>query len=65
MVLETFNKELYEKNLKADAYEEGIKDSLITKIKIKLAKGKSVEQIANELEEAAETIQKLMEEIRR
>ena len=62
-ILESFDRELYERDLKQDAYEEGIKDSLITKIKTKLAKGKSVEQIADELEETAETIQKLVEEI--
>lgn len=66
-ILESFDKELYERDLKQDAYEEGLQDGesnkLISLIKIKLAKGKSVEQIADELEEATETIQKLVEEI--
>ncbi len=60
VVLETFNKELYEKNLKADAYEDGVRDKLLSQIKIKLSKGKSVEQIAEELEETVETIQEYM-----
>ena len=60
VVLETFNKELYEKNLKADAYEEGLQDKLISQIKIKLSKGKSVEQIADELEESIEEIKQLI-----
>ena len=63
VVLETFNKELYEKNLKADAYEEGANDKLISKIKIKLSKGKSVEQIADELEETVEAIQEYIKTI--
>lgn len=67
VVLETFNKELYEKNLKADAYEEGVQDGeknkLISMIKIKLAKGKSVEQIADELEECVDMIQQLVVQI--
>lgn len=71
VVLETFNKELYEKNLKADAYEEGVlfgrregaSDKLLSQIKIKLEKGKSVEQIADELEETVETIQEYIKTI--
>ena len=63
VVLETFNNELYEKNLKADAYEEGANDKLISKIKIKLSKGKSVEQIADELEETVEAIQEYIKTI--
>ena len=40
---------LYEKNLKEDAYSEGKKDGIyqgkVSLIKIKLAKGKTVEEI--------------------
>jgi len=77
MVLSTFNKELYEKNLKEDAYNEGrndgiaegraegriegIREKLLEKIRIKLAKGKAVEEIAEDLEERIDTIRELME----
>lgn len=76
VVLETFNQELYEKNLKADAYEDGIRvgmeqgiqegiqkgesKKLLSLIERKLAKGKTTEQIAEELEESEETILELM-----
>lgn len=72
VVLETFNQELYEKNLKADAYEDGIRvgmeqgiqkgenKKLLSQIERKLAKGKTTEQIAEELEESEETILELM-----
>lgn len=71
VVLETFNKELYEKNLKADAYEDGVQfgkreganNKLLSLIKIKLSKGKSVEQIADELEETTEVINNLIKQI--
>lgn len=62
-ILESFDKELYERDLKADAYEEGANDKLISKIKIKLSKGKSVEQIADELEETVEAIQEYIKTI--
>lgn len=39
-ILKSFDKELYERDLKQDAYEEGLQDKLISLIKIKLAKGK-------------------------
>lgn len=63
VVLETFNKELYEKNLKEDAYEDGVRDKLLSLIRIKLEKGKSVEQIADELEETVEMIQEYIKTI--
>ena len=59
-ILESFDKELYERDLKQDAYEEGVQDKLISLIKIKLAKGKTVEQIADELEESIEEIKQLI-----
>ena len=59
-ILESFDKELYERDLKQVAYEEGEKNKLLSLIKIKLAKGKSVEQIAEELEETVESIEKLI-----
>ena len=73
VVLSTFNKELYEKNLKADAYEEGKEDGiheggrlkLKELVKRKLAKGKSAEEIAEALEEDLTLIKELIEEITR
>ena len=67
-ILESFNKELYERDLKQNAYDDGLQagieigenNKLISKIKIKLEKGKSVEQIAEELEETVESIEKLI-----
>ena len=63
-ILESFDKELYERDLKQNAYDDGVKDGennkLISQIKIKLEKGKSVEQIAEELEETVESIEKLI-----
>ena len=67
-ILESFDKELYERDLKQNAYDDGLqagievgeKNKMISKIKIKLEKGKSVEQIAEELEETVESIEKLI-----
>lgn len=63
-ILESFDKELYERDLKKNAYDDGVKDGennkLVSQIKIKLEKGKSVEQIADELEETVESIEKLI-----
>ena len=75
-ILESFDKELYERDLKADAYEDGVQagrqagleagenNKLVSQIKIKLAKGKSVEQIAEELEETQETIEKIVSQLK-
>ena len=46
MVLYSFDKELYEKDLKQIAYEDGEKNKLISIVRKKLAKGQSAEQIA-------------------
>ena len=75
-ILESFDKELYEQDLKQNAYDDGLKagieigerqgecvgeqNKLLSLIKIKLGKGKSVEQIAEELEETVESIEKLI-----
>ena len=68
-ILESFDKELYERDLKADAYEDGVKageyNKLISQIKVKLGKGKSIEQIADELEETTEKIQNLVLQLER
>lgn len=43
-----------------EAYMEGRNDKLIEQLKKKLSKGKSPEEIADELEESLETIQELI-----
>ena len=71
VLLSTFNKELYEKNLKEDAYSKGRTEGKIEgKIEIqielirkKLEKGKSIIEIANDLEELPETIERLLKQI--
>lgn len=67
VLLSTFNKELYEKNLKEDAYYEGIADGerekLRKQIEKKLEKGKTAEKIAEELEESVDTINDIINEI--
>ena len=75
VLLSTFNKELYEKNLKEDAYYEGEKigfsngvvkgahEKLRTQIEKKLEKGKAVEEIAEELEESVDIIKEMINEI--
>ena len=64
VLLSTYNKELHEKCIKEDAYKEGKEDGaremLRSQIQKKLAKGKTVEEIAEDLEEGVETIQELM-----
>jgi len=60
MVLSTFNKELYEKELKEDAFNAGKAAGKLELIQRKLEKGKSVEEIADDLEESVETIRELM-----
>ena len=48
----------------ADGHSAGMEETLITKIRKKLAKGKSVEMIADELEESEKSIRKLIDKIR-
>lgn len=74
-ILEAFDKEIYERDLKAEAIAEGhalghaeghaegyitAKKDLIQK---KLAKGKTVEEIADDLEEEVAVIEKMIEEM--
>ena len=63
VVLTTFNQELYEKNLKQDAFEDGRYDKLKELVLKKLQKGHSAEQIADVLEESLEVIEKIIKEI--
>ena len=72
-ILESFDKELYERDLKQNAYDDGVQagievgenNKLISLISIKLKKGKSVEQIADELEETVETIENLISNMKK
>ena len=70
-ILESFDKELYERDLKQNAYDEGVQtgikvgenNKLVSQIRTKLEKGKSVEQIADELEETVAVIEKLISSV--
>lgn len=65
MVLYSFDKELYEEDLKQIAFEEGErngeKSKLISQIQKKLAKQKTVAEIAEELEEDVTVIQQIID----
>lgn len=65
MVLYSFDKELYEKDLKQIAYEEGEQNKLLEQVQKKLDKGKSVEVIAEELEESVHNIQDIIAKIQK
>ena len=73
LVLTTFNRELYEQGLREEgakkaaepAYKAGKKDHLEQQIKTKLAKGKSVEIIADEVEETVDTVLAIIKELER
>ena len=70
-ILESFDKELYEQDLKQNAYDDGMEvgrkegknETLISMLKIKLDKGKTVQQIADEMEQTVEVIETLMQEM--
>ena len=72
MVLYSFDKELYEKDLKQIAFEEGEnagfekgeKNKLKAQVQKKLSKGKSAEEIADELEETVDVIREIMSDIK-
>ena len=67
MILETFDQEKYEKAVKDEAFEdgkaEGYKLRLVDMVKKKLARGKTAEEIAQDLEESKETIQEIIDRI--
>ena len=78
-ILESFDKELYEQDLKQNAFDdgkqvgmelgmeagrkEGKNETLISMLKIKLDKGKTVQQIADEMEQTVEVIETLIQEM--
>ena len=49
-----------EKHIPVVEVKDGENNKLVSQIKIKLEKGKSIEQIAEELEETVESIEKLI-----
>ena len=63
MILSTFDKEVYEKDLKEEAYDEGYNKRLRDQIEKKIAKGKTTEQIADELEETTEVIRNIIDSL--
>ena len=67
MILETFDKESYEKAVKSEAYEDGYqagKESVLReKIKKKLSRGKTAQEIAEDLEESLETVEELITQL--
>ena len=68
-----YDKEFEEKKLRKAEYEAGVeagielgeRSLLENQIRKKLKKGKSIEQIADELEEAVTTIQRIIEETKK
>ena len=67
-ILETFDQELYERDLKEQATSKGIQQGWekahINIIQKKLAKGKSIEEIADALEISVKEVQKLIEQMK-
>ena len=65
MLDDLFDKELYEKDLKQIAFEEGEQvgeeNKLISLVKKKLQKGDSVQKISNDLMERIETIREIVD----
>ena len=68
VILSTFDKELYEKDLREEAFDEGVKAGEMNKLRElilrKLGRGKTEEQIADELEESVEVIKSIIEQIK-
>lgn len=66
-ILESFDKEMYERDLKENAIAEGLAEgraeTLRVLIKKKLAKGKSLEEIADALEEDVETVEAMIKKM--
>ena len=83
MILETFDKESYEKAVKSEAYEDGYqagmdegyqagmdegyqagKESVLKEqVKKKLSRGKTAQEIAEDLEESLETVEELITQL--
>ena len=69
VILSTFDKELYEKDLREEAFDEGYDkgayDKLCELVNRKLSKGKKSYEIAEELEESLEVIDEIVKELKR
>ena len=63
VLLETFDKELYERDLRENIRAEVKKEHILELVRRKLEKGKSVEEIADALEEDTETVKELIKEL--
>ena len=67
VILETFDKEKYEKAVKSEAYEDGYQagkdEGLKEKVKKKLSRGKTAQEIAEDLEESLETVEELITQL--
>lgn len=67
VILETFDKEKYEKAVKSEAYEDGYQAGkefvLKEKVKKKLSRGKTAQEIAEDLEESLETVEELITQL--
>ena len=55
--------EEYLKEEREEAREEGARNKVVELVKKKLAKGQSVEEIADVLEETAEAVQEIIDEL--
>lgn len=62
-ILESFDKEIYERDLKAEAVAEGVREKLKGLIQRKLAEDNTVEEIAEWLEEDVDLIRELKNEL--
>lgn len=62
-ILESFDKEIYERDLKAEAEATAVRQKLKDLVQRKLVKGKTVEEIAEWLEEDIEVIRELKDEL--
>lgn len=63
MFLEEFDKEKHERWIRKEGYEDGANSKLKSQIKKKLARGKTVEEIADDLEESVDVIERMLAEI--
>ena len=59
-----YDQEKHMRQEREEAYNDGVETTLITQIRKKLAKGKSTEVIADELEETKERVLELIAKIR-
>lgn len=63
MFLEDYDAELHDRTLRKEGYEDGERSVLEKMVKKKLAKGKSIEVIAEEMEETVQFIKKIIEDM--